>query len=127
MVKQYMKGYRAERSLVHELSKKGFMVVRTPHSGSMNIASPDIIAAKGGKLFVIECKSREDAFTVQKEQLDEMRQWVDKAGAEAYIGWKISRRGWSFLKLDDVAGNNGNIGKKFAREKGIPIDSIFSI
>jgi len=59
---------------------------------------------------------------VPVEQLAELDEWVAKAGAEAFIGWKISRKGWTFLKLDDVKQNKGNIGKKFAAEKGICMD-----
>lgn len=121
MVKSYAKGYRSERNLVHILAKRGYMVVRTPRSGRIGLASPDIIAAKGGELFVIECKSREEAFTVPEEQLNELKEWKDKAVATAYIAWKTSRKEWIFLHLDDVVKNNGNVGKKFAEEKGMDI------
>lgn len=124
MVHAYAKGYRSEHELLHTLSKMGYMVMRAPHSGSISIASPDIIAAKLGKLIVIECKSRKEAFKIQMEQLHELREWQEKAGAHAYIGWKISRKGWKFLRLKDVYDNNGNIGKKFAEEKGIGIEAI---
>jgi Holliday junction resolvase len=124
MVHSYRKGYAAELELVHKLAEKGFMVIRTPRSGRINLASPDVIAAKSGKILVIECKSRASAFKVESEQLDELRQWQEKAGAVPYIGWKISRKGWIFLNLDDVAENHGNIGKKFALEKGMPLEHI---
>ncbi len=124
MVASYAKGYKAELELVHTLSGMGFMVIRAPRSGRINLASPDIIAAKRGKLVVIECKSRRAAFTVPKDQLDELLEWQDKAGAAAYVGWKIARRGWTFMHLRDVQENNGNIGKKFAAEKGMSIDVI---
>ncbi len=97
--------------------------MRAPHSGSTSIASPDIVAAKGGRLLVLECKSRDDAFTVPAEQLGELREWVKRANATAYIAWKISRKGWFFLRLDDVAGNNGNMNRKML-EKSIGIDEI---
>lgn len=124
MGKHYRKGYAAELELTHTLSKMGYMAVRTPRSGRINLASPDVIAAKGGRIIVIECKSRAAAFSVPHEQLNELKEWRDKAGAAAYIGWKISRKGWKFLHLDDVYSNNGNVGKKFVEEKGIPIESL---
>jgi len=114
----------AERELVHMLSGLGYMVVRTPRSGRINLASPDIIAAKGGKLIVIECKSRAAAFKIPLEQLDELKAWKDKAGATAYIGWKIARKGWKFLHLHDAYTNSGNVGKKFIEEKGISIHEL---
>ncbi len=124
MLNSYAKGYRAEWDLVHTLSRMGYMVVRTPRSGRIGLASPDIIAAKNGKLIVIECKSRKSAFTIDSEQLNDLEQWVEKAGALAYIGCKIARKGWYFLPLQDVKKNNGNIGKKFINASGISIESI---
>ncbi len=126
MVKSYAKGYRSERNLVHILAKRGYMVVRTPRSGRIGLASPDIIAAKDGKLFVIECKSREEAFTVPGEQLNELKEWKDTAMAIAYIAWKTSRKEWIFLHLEDVVKNSGNVGKKFAEEKGMSIDTALN-
>ena len=124
MVKAYRKGYLGEWKLTHELAKLGYMVVRTPRSGRIGLPSPDVIAAKDGRLIVIECKSREGAFKVEKEQLQDLLEWEKKACAKAYIAWKLSRKGWKFLHLHDVVANNGNIGKKFAAEKGIEIHEI---
>jgi len=124
MVNSYSKGYRAEWSLTHELYKRGWAAIRAPRSGRIGLASPDIVAAKNGKIVVIECKSRKCAFSVPKEQLDELQEWINRAGAIAYIGWKISRKGWCFMNLSDVKENNGNIGKKFIKEKGFGIDCL---
>ncbi len=124
MVHKYAKGYRSERELVHTLSSMGYMVVRTPRSGRIALPSPDIIAAKDGTLIVIECKSRKEAFTVPADQLAELKEWQDKAGARAYVGWKISRKGWFFLRLADAITNNGNIGKRLIAEKSISIEEI---
>jgi len=110
---------------MHTLAKMGFMVIRSPRSGRIGLASPDIIAAKNGRLFVIECKSRAEAFTISKDQLQQLKEWQVKAGAIPYIGWKIARKGWSFLKLEDVIANNGNIGKRFIEEKGMTIEKAF--
>jgi len=124
MVRTYRKGYVAELALTHELAKRGFMTIRAPRSGRIGLASPDIIAAKASKLIVIECKSRKSAFTVEKEQLDELQEWVDKANAHAFIAWRLPRREWTFLDLNVVVKNKGNIGKKFAEKYGKGIDIL---
>ncbi|MCX6815364.1 MAG: Holliday junction resolvase Hjc [Candidatus Aenigmarchaeota archaeon] len=124
MINKYAKGYAAERQMLHTLAGMGYMVMRAPHSGSTSLASPDIIAAKHGKLLAIECKSRKGAFSIPVEQLNELKEWEEKAGAKPYIGWKIARKGWTFLHLKDVYENRGNVGKKFAEEKGISINDI---
>lgn len=124
MVHSYAKGYSAERELVHTLSRMGYMTIRAPRSGRIDLPSPDVIAVKDGRVIVFEVKFRASAFTVPAEQLEELKLWKEKAGANAYIGCKISRKGWKFLHLHDVMANNGNIGKKFIAEKGIPIEAI---
>ena len=126
MVKSYTKGYVAELSLTHKLAEMGFMAIRAPRSGRISLPSPDIVAIKNGKMLVIECKSRKDAFTVAQEQLSELKAWQDH-GALALIAWKQSYKGWSFLHLSDVSANNGNIGKKFTAEKGFPLDKLEEI
>ena len=124
MLKTYRKGYIAERELVHKLSEMGFMTIRSPRSGRINLSSPDVIGAKDGRLVVFECKSRKCAFSISNEQLQELKDWEIKAGAIPYIAWKPERKEWLFLHLKDVIKNNGNIGKKFAEEKGIGIEVI---
>lgn len=124
MVKQYRKGYMAERQLVHTLAEKGFMVVRTPHSGSISLASPDVIAAKDGRLIVVECKAHAKGFQIDSEQLNELSLWKERAKAEVYIAWKMTRKGWHFMHLNDVMENKGNVGKRFAEEKSFSLEKM---
>jgi Holliday junction resolvase len=124
MVHSYRKGYLLEWKLQHKLFDMGYAVMRAPRSGRIGLPTPDLVAIKDGKIIVIECKSREDAFTVDAEQLKELQEWEKRAGATAYIAWKMSRREPLFLRLKDVLATNGNIGKKMLEEKGIGIDEI---
>ena len=124
MVRSYQKGASAERELVHTLAKMGYITIRAPRSGRIGLDSPDVIAAKDGRLLVIECKARMSAFTIQMEQLAELEAWMTKAKAVAYVGCKIHRKGWKFLRYEDVFANSGHIGKKFIAEKGIPIEAL---
>ncbi len=126
MTKAYAKGYSGEREMVHKLASLGFMVIRAPRSGRIGLPSPDIVAIKNGKMLVIECKSRKDAFTVEQEQLAELKAWQDH-GALALVAWKQSYKGWSFLHLADVSSNNGNIGKKFTAAKGFPLEKLHEL
>lgn len=121
---RYRKGYVAELSLVHALSERGYMTIRAPRSGRINLASPDVIAVKDGKIIVIECKSRKCAFKVPQEQLDELSEWEKKGGAKAYVGWKISRQGWKFINLLNVIENNGNINFKLVTQRSISIEEL---
>ena len=123
MVHSYRKGYAKELSLVHTLAGLGYMAVRMPRSGRINLPSPDIIALKDGRTIVIECKAREEAFKIEAAQLQELKQWQD-AGAKALIAWKLSRKEWVFLHLKDVLDNEGRIGKNFASAKGFKLADI---
>jgi len=120
----YAKGYAAENELLHTLYSMGWAVIRAPRSGRVGIPSPDILAAKDGRLIVVECKSRSGAFKVEKEQLDQLDDWRLRARADPYIGWKIARKGWFFLKLDDVVANNGNVGKRFLDGRSLAINEL---
>lgn len=123
-MRSYAKGYKAEIELLHMLYKRGWAVLRAPRSGRIGVAAPDLVAIKGGKVVVIECKSRAEAFSVEAEQIEQLREWQRRAGAAAYIGWKVSRGGWFFFSVDDVASNGGHLGKKFLQEKGISLDAV---
>ncbi len=112
MVKTYKKGYTAEREILHELFRMGYAVIRAPRSGSTSLPCPDIVAAKNGKIIVLECKSRKGGFKVPQEQLDELKEWEMRAKATAYIAWKVAHKGWFFFPLPVVEENNGNVGKK---------------
>ena len=120
----YRKGYAAENELQHALYSKGWSVIRAPRSGRIGIPSPDLVAAKLGRLIVIECKSRAEAFKVEREQIEQLQDWQARARAEPYIGWKIARKGWFFLRLSDVVANNGNIGKRMLDGLAIGIDGL---
>jgi Holliday junction resolvase len=123
-MQSYAKGYRAENELQHTLYGKGWAVLRAPKSGRIGIAAPDLVAIRDGKVIVIECKSRAGAFTVEAEQIEQLKEWQRRAGAVAYVGWKVSRKGWFFFALDDVVANGGHLGKKVLAEKGISLEKI---
>ncbi len=123
-MKTYRKGYMAENQLVHILYERGWAVMRAPRSGKISIPSPDIVAIKGGRVVIIEVKSRSAGFQIRKEQLDEMREWVLRSGGEGYVALKLPYKGWRFLKLDDVINNKGNVGKAFLEEKYLELEDV---
>lgn len=123
---KYMKGYLGERELLYKLYDKGYVVLRSPRSGRIGLPTPDIVAIKNSKVYALECKSRSIAFIVPKEQLEQLKEWVEKAGALAFIAWKIPRKGWKFISLEDAIKNNGRISKRFCDLVGKDFDEIFS-
>lgn len=98
--------------------------MRAPRSGRIGIPSPDVVAAKAGRLIVIECKARANSFKVGADQLEQLKDWKVRANAVPYIGWKIARKGWVFLRLEDVLENGGRIGKRFLDGRAVGIDQL---
>ena len=121
----YTKGYSAELELLHTLYDRGWAVLRAPRSGRVGVAAPDLVAIKNSRVIVIECKSRVGAFTVEADQIGQLKEWQKRTGADAYVGWKVSRKGWFFFTVEDVIANGGHLGKKFLTEKAILIDKVF--
>lgn len=122
---KYMKGYIGERELLYKLYESGYVVLRSPRSGRIGLPTPDIIAIKNSRIYALECKSRKEAFIVPKDQLEQLKEWVEKAGAKAYIAWKIPRKGWKFISLEDAIKNKGRISKRFCEIVGKDFDDIF--
>jgi len=124
-IKAYRKGYTGERELVHKLYEKGYMVLRSPRSGRISLPSPDLIAIKKGKIYVIECKSRKNGFKIYDNQIKQLKEWVEKANTKAFIAWKITRKGWRFIPLEEIIKNEGNVGKDFCNKVGLDFETAF--
>lgn len=106
----HAKGANAERELMHLFFERGFSVVRIAGSGTSPLPAPDIIALKRGRIVAVECKARKAMnLAVSVGQIGELLDWAGRAGAEAFVGWKIPRKGWFFLKPEQMC----NTGKFF--------------
>jgi len=126
---RYNKGANAERQLIHRLFEAGFSVIRTAGSGKTPLPAPDIIALKRGRILAFECKAwKAKNLAIPVEQVEELLDWSEVAGAEPLIGWKIPRKGWFFLK----SGQMKNTGKFFtinssnAMEKGKSLEEVMA-
>lgn len=96
----YLRGARFERQLKQILVDKGFCVVRSSKSGVDGV-SPDLIVLGSTKKFALECKAWERASSLHfdKEKMEIMRQWEQRAAIPFYIAWKRNREGWRFFPL----------------------------
>ena len=100
------RGYRAERELVTTLWRLGFAVMRAPASGAKirKADYPDIVAIKDGKVAVFEVKSRKKSTPIylEGEQVKKLRTFAERAGGISYIAVKIPRKGWKFIKAEEL-------------------------
>lgn len=123
----YRKGANAERELIHLLFKKGMAVLRVAGSGKTSLPCPDVVAMKPGLQLAIECKAwNKQYLNIANLQMEELRKWGKMAGAELYVAWKISHKGWRFLRPEQFSkGSKGyNISMKKALSHGIDLNVV---
>ncbi|MEI7961738.1 MAG: Holliday junction resolvase Hjc [archaeon] len=126
----YNKGANAERELIKTLFDLGFAVLRVAGSGVSPLPSPDVVALKSGRVIAIECKAWKGAhLAIPVVTMSDEINWAKTAGAEFFIGWKIPREGWLFVRAEHFhnAGKNFMISLKEAREKSISLDSLVNL
>lgn len=108
ILQTYSKGARAERELLGRLYSMGYSVVRAAGSG-VNSISPDIIAIRGGRGMVFECKAWDSSsLSIDAEKFDSLRAWRDNALLDTYMAWRMNGRGWYFIKLDEMTRTEKN-------------------
>jgi len=92
-----------ERVIVNRFWDYGFAVMRAPSSsGTSKMPRPDVLAgcAKKNMLFALEIKtSRQEAFYIQEEQIQGLRQFSDRIGAQPYVAVKFVGKRMDFLFL----------------------------
>ena len=123
----HRKGANAERELMHLFFNEGFSVVRIAGSGTSPLPAPDIIAIRNGRIVAVECKARKSKnLAITVGQIGELTEWAEKAGGEAWVAWKVPRKGWFFLKSEQMknTGKFFTISLKNAMEKGLLFEFV---
>ncbi len=123
------KGSRTERELVHLLHQNNWASIRIAGSGSSPLPSPDLIAGKAGRVLAIECKSGKGKRYLDKGQINELKEFSDKFGAEPWIAVRFDGKEWSFLKIDELkkSGNSFSVDINLAKEKGINLQQLLNL
>jgi len=125
----YAKGANAERELIHTLSDMGFAVLRVAGSGVSPLPSPDVVALKNGKIIAFECKAWNGKhLAIPVVTFNDEVNWAKLAGAEFFIGWKIPREGWLFVRANHFhnAGKNFMISLEEARKQSVTLTALTS-
>ena len=126
------KGIRAERELLDIFWSGGLATLRVAGSGSTGHPSTDLIAAVGGRIFVIEVKTTsKDYVYIRKEEVDSLNRLSSMMGAESWVAIKFSKeRGKFFLvRLKDarITSAGAVIDIEIAKNKGIEARTFTSI
>ncbi|MEM4703358.1 MAG: Holliday junction resolvase Hjc [Candidatus Pacearchaeota archaeon] len=97
------RGADAERELLHLLSQNGFAVARVAGSGMIEETNCDLFAGNGKKKYAIEVKlSSKNKKYFTKEQIQELEKFSNKFGLEPLIAIKFLRKGWYFIKPENL-------------------------
>ncbi|MFH0906258.1 MAG: Holliday junction resolvase Hjc [archaeon] len=103
MMKNKIKGSNAERELLLIMYNEGCAASRVAGSGSSKLPTPDIIATRDGKTIGIECKSTSsDYLNIKTEQIEELNEWIRRAGVCLYIAWRLKKDAWAFFKIENL-------------------------
>ncbi len=106
-----MRGTCYERELAYKLYRRGWAVIRAPASGAKakRYVYPDLVAIKKRRVLAIEVKTVKDERPIylSDRQVNILREWEERADAEAWIAVKVrDRRGWAFYSIENLVRTN---------------------
>lgn len=121
------KGTKGERELIKFFNEKGWSAIRAAGSGSSPYPAPDILAGNAVRRVAIECKvTKEQKKYFSEEEINQLKVFSERFGAESWISVKFPDEPWYFLMLEDLE----NTGKcwaasvELAKRKGLLIEEL---
>lgn len=122
------KGSRTERELLYLFHSTGkFAPLRIAGSGSSPLPCPDLIVGGMNRVLAIECKSGKGRRDIDKQQIEELKEFSRIFGAEPWIATRFNNMPWYFLKLNQLGiskGKNYFIDQEIAIKKGIKFEEL---
>lgn len=101
----YLKGYNFERQLKKKLEGDGWTVIRSGGS-----KKPDLVAAKGGKIIIIECKATASNLVyLDKEEVNRLQKVAEAFGGECVYYVKKDNEGMRMVPIEQIS----DTGSKF--------------
>jgi len=128
------KGSDAERELARILWEKGFVVVRSPASGSARKdPQPDLLFSDGNSVYGTECKrSSKDKVYIGREEAAELEAFCERfgLGCEALYAVRFNYRPWYFLKLENLeetGGSSFRVDEDGIAERGKTVEELIDV
>lgn len=121
------KGSNAERELVKMFWSNGFAALRAAGSGSARHPCPDVIARNRIRTIAVECKSTKELKKyLNFEDINQLKEFSSKFGAEPWIGVRFDILKWYFLSLEDLekTENGYVISIECAKKKGVIFEEL---
>ena len=107
-----------------------FVALRVAGSGSATVPAPDLLVGNQKRKLAIECKSGKNKRYLTKKEVDELKFFADKFGAEAWIGLRFNNVDWLFLRPEELGvskGKNYFASIDLAKENGISFENLINL
>ena len=124
------KGTKGERELVKVFNENDWVCIRAAGSGSSRYPSPDVLAGNAMRRVAIECKvTAETKKYLLDEEIEQLRTFANKFGAEAWIGVHFPSEPWYFFMLEDIeqTGKSWAISLEMAKRKGLKVEELLGV
>ncbi len=121
------KGTQGERELVKMFNENGWSCIRSAGSGSSRYPAPDLLAGNAVRRIALECKvTKEQKKYLTKEEVEQLRVFSQKFGAESWVGVKFPGEPWYFLMLEDLqdTGSCLAVSLELAKFKGLMTEEL---
>jgi holliday junction resolvase Hjr len=126
---RYKRGAGAERELLKIFNDMNWAVIRSSGSG-VNALSPDVVVIRNKICMAFECKHwNRGSLALDAEQYQKLLEWERNSDSLTFVAWKVSYKGWYFIKLDEFTKTekNYNITLKKVFEINRVLESILPI
>jgi len=123
------KGTNAERELVKLFNEAGWSCIRVAGSGSSKYPAPDILAGNALRRVAIECKiTKEQKKYFPHDEIEQLRIFSSRFGAESWIGIKFPNEPWHFVLLEDLedTGTCRAVSAELAKRKGLSMEAFLN-
>lgn len=81
-----------------------------------------------GRVLAIECKGGKGSRYIKRKQVEELKEFAERFGAEPWLGARFDNNEWLFLELHNLkkskSGNNFVVDLRLAKEKGINFEEL---
>ena len=127
VVNKKAKGTNGERELVRLFNEAGWGCIRIAGSGSSRYPSPDILAGNAIRRVAVECKvTAGQKKYLTADEIEQLKVFSQKFGAEAWIGVRFQGEQWYFLMLEDLQNTESNwvVSLEMAKLKGLTMGEL---
>lgn len=121
---------RYERELARLLWERGFACIRGGASGA-GVRSrfvPDLTAMRRGLILVMEVKvrSREEPIYVEKEKIEKLREFAERAGAIPLLAVKYRGHPWYFVPITKLipCSTTYRVDPELVRREGLRLSDL---